>query len=115
MKKTVITQDNFDHVVAKSKYLLIDFTATWCGPCKHYEQVLDNVAPDFPQFTFAQVDIDEQALLAEEFQVKSVPSTLIFKQSVVVCAHSGALSATQLRELLEQTQALDPSQLPKDP
>lgn len=109
MASIQLTSDNFDEIVDKAPLLLIDFTASWCGPCQGYQEVLERVAADFPEFTFAQVDIDHAKDLAEEFQIKSVPSTLILRDNVIVCAHSGALTLTQVKELLEQTKALPES------
>ncbi|HAG61854.1 MAG TPA: thiol reductase thioredoxin, partial [Coxiellaceae bacterium] len=67
----------------------------------------------FPNFTFAKIDIEDQSGLAEEFQVRSVPATMILRNSVVVCMETGALTQSVLTELLEQASQLDVSQLPR--
>ena len=109
----VLTESNFDEVVHSTECLLIEFSAAWCGPCKAYELVLAACEKAFPNFTFAQIDIEEEFGLAEEFQVRSVPATMIIRNSVVVCMETGALTQSVLTELLEQASLLDVSQLPR--
>ncbi len=107
----VLTESNFDEVVHGTDCLLIEFSASWCGPCKAYEQVLEACEKNFPNFTFATIDVEEQSGLAEEFQVRSVPATMILRNTVVVCMETGALTQSALTELLEQAQQLDTQQL----
>ena len=109
----VLTESNFDEVVHSTESLLIEFSASWCGPCKAYEQVLAECEKAFPNFTFAKIDIEDQSGLAEEFQVRSVPATMILRNSVVICMEAGALTQSVLTELLEQASQLDVSQLPR--
>lgn len=103
----VLTQQNFDAIVNDHAVVLIDFWAKWCGPCRAFTQVIEQVAPRYPQIIFASVDIDEQKALTEEFAVKSVPAVMIIRNKTVVFAEAGALSAGNLIELLEQAQKLN--------
>jgi thioredoxin 1 len=114
MTMITLTESNFDEVVQNTDYLLIEFSAEWCAPCQGYQKVLHACAADFPEFTFATVDIEQEAALAEEFQVRSVPATMILRNSVIVCMQAGALTQAALEELLVQTKQLDPEQLVSD-
>ena len=111
MSSIELTHENFDDVIEKNEFLLIDFGAEWCAPCKSFNKVIEKVAQQYPEVVFASVDIDAEKALADEFNVKSVPSVMILRNKVVVFAESGALSAASLTDLLEQTKALDPEEL----
>lgn len=103
--------DNIDSLIQQHEFLLVDFWAEWCAPCKDFEKVIYQVAPDYPEFTFAKINIEEQPELAEEFNVRSIPSVMILCKQVIVYADSGALGVTALRELLDQAKALDPHKI----
>ncbi len=106
-----LTNANFDDILAKHKLLLIDFWAKWCAPCKDLQKVIEQVAVDYPEFVFASVDIEAEKELADEFNIRSVPSVMILRDDVVVFAESGAMTAEILRDLLNQTKSLDPGKL----
>lgn len=102
-----LTSQNIDDTLAKSQLLLLDFWAEWCNPCKAFHEVIKRVAPDYPDFTFALIDVEHEKALAEEFQVVSVPMIMILRDRVVVYHDSGALTPTSLQELLDKTKQLD--------
>mgnify|MGYP003956134341 CR=1 FL=1 len=97
-----LTATAFDDYIVKHEYAVIEFGASWCEPCKHFQQVMLALQSEFSDFAFATIDIDKESKLAEEFQVRSVPAILIIKQGVIVYAESGALSVEVFRELLNQ-------------
>lgn len=106
-----VTTENFDEVLNQHKLLLLDFWAQWCVPCKAFTKVVEQIAPEFPEFTFGSIDIDKEKTLAEEFEIRSVPSIMILRDEVVVYANSGALTATALKDLLNQAKALNADEL----
>ncbi len=101
-----LNQQNFDEIVTQHKLVLIDFWAKWCVPCRSFGKVIEQVAPRYPEVIFANVDIDKNKGLAEEFAVKSVPSVMIIRDKTVVYAGSGSLSVGNLVELLDQAKSL---------
>lgn len=106
-----LTHKNFDAVIAKHDLLVIDFGAEWCAPCKSFEKVIAQVAQQYPNVVFGNVDVDAEKDLAEEFNVLSVPAVMILRERVIVFAESGAMTQTALTELIQQAQAIDPKQL----
>lgn len=101
-----ITEHNLDEILANHSFLLIEFSAQWCGPCKSFAKVLEKAEQTFPDVVFGTIDIDDQQALAQEFNIMSVPSILIVRERTVVCAESGALDYVSLAELLEKARAL---------
>ncbi|EKD91964.1 MAG: thioredoxin [uncultured bacterium] len=106
MAVSQLTADQFDHVLASHELLLIDFSAEWCGPCKNFAKVMEAVSKEYPDCFFATIDVDKEKSLAQEFVVQSVPSILIIRNRRVIFAESGALSANELRKLLDDAKVL---------
>lgn len=106
-----MTEQNIDELFQNQHLLLVDFWAQWCAPCKDFAKVVEQIAPEYPNVMFAKVNIEEQAALASEFNIRSVPSVMILRDQVVVYAESGALGAAALKELLDQAKSLDPQKL----
>ncbi|OGT32361.1 MAG: thiol reductase thioredoxin [Gammaproteobacteria bacterium RIFCSPHIGHO2_02_FULL_39_13] len=106
MSVHVLTSSTFDQTLESHSILVIDFWAEWCGPCKLFSKVMDEVAKEYPDAYFAAVNVEIEKELAEEFSVRSIPFVMIIKNRAVIYAESGALSAMTLRELLDQAKAI---------
>lgn len=102
-----LNQRNFDEIIDNNAFVLVDFWAKWCVPCRSFTQVIEQVAPRYPEIIFGNVDIDVEKDLAEEFAVKSVPSVMIIRNQTVIYAEAGSLSVGNLVELLEKAKNLD--------
>ena len=102
MTLMALTSRELDQTLIQNKLVVIEFGADWCAPCKDFQRVMLSLQPDFPEFFFATVDIDEEKSLAEEFQILSVPSIMIIKNGAVLYAESGGLSIGVFKDLLEQ-------------
>ncbi len=102
-----LTADNFDAFVAENERVVVEFGAQWCAPCRDFQRVLLALQSEYGDFSFAAIDIDREAELAKEFDVRSVPSILIIKHGVIVYAGTGALSAQVFRELLDQARVTE--------
>lgn len=95
-----ITKENFNEEVLNSKGLvLVDFWATWCGPCKALGPILEDFANEYTNVKVGKINVDEQPELASQFRVMSIPTLLLFKDGEVVKKSVGLLSKDELVEL----------------
>lgn len=106
-----LTTANFDEVLEQHPFLLIDFWAEWCAPCKAFAEIVKSVAPDYPEVTFGSLNIDEEQALSDEFEVRSIPRVMILRDRTVVYDDAGVLSVESLRELLDSAKTVDISVL----
>ncbi|MBH1933334.1 thioredoxin family protein [Streptomyces sp. AV19] len=108
MSSTVeLTKDNFDDVVSGADFVLINFWATWCGPCKRFAPVYDRVAAKHEDLVFTKVETDSQAELSAAFEISSVPTLMIVRDNIAVYAQPGALPEAALEDVIRQARALD--------
>lgn len=97
----IITNDNFENEVLKSdKPVLVDFFATWCGPCKALAPVIKEIAEERSDIKVAKIDVDENMELARQYKVVSIPTIMIFKNGEVTNKTMGLQSKEKLLELL---------------
>lgn len=102
-----LSKHNFDAVVSENEFVVISFSAEWCAPCRFFAKVCETVAEQNPDVVFAEVDIEAEPDLAKEFAVRSVPAIMILRRRIVVYADTGALSETQLCDLIENAKSID--------
>lgn len=111
MSVTQLTKENFDAVVGPSDLVVIDFTADWCEPCQAFSSNFESLASEFKDAVFAQINVGEQPDLAEEFNVRSVPTIMILRHHVAVFMQSGTMTAGDLKRLLQDAKALSMSDI----
>ena len=99
-----ITDASFDEVVLKSdKPVLVDFWATWCGPCRMVAPILDELTEEFAgRAKIAKVNVDENQQVPAQFGIRSIPPLILFKDGQVVATQVGALPKSQLAAFVEQ-------------
>jgi thioredoxin 1 len=107
MGTVAVTKESFEDTVAASEIMLVDFWASWCGPCRMFAPVFEKVAEDHPDITFAKVDTEDQPELAGAFRVQSIPTLMVIRDHVVLYAQPGAIPEAALRDLVEQVRAVD--------
>jgi thioredoxin 1 len=102
-----LNNENFQETIANNDVVLIDFWASWCGPCQSFGPVFEAASEKNPDMVFAKVNTEEQMELAAYFQVRSIPMLAIFKEQILVFSQPGALPASSLDQLIEQVKKLD--------
>ncbi|MBL1103868.1 thioredoxin [Streptomyces sp. 5-8] len=114
MSSTVeLTKDNFDQLVSENEFVLIDFWASWCGPCKQFAPVYEKAAEENPDLMFGKVDTEAQPELAAAFGISSIPTLMIVRDQVAVYSQPGALPAPVLQDLIGQARKLDMDEVRK--
>ncbi|MFI9389771.1 thioredoxin [Streptomyces bauhiniae] len=109
-----LTKENFDQTVADNEFVLIDFWADWCGPCKQFAPVYEKAAEANPDLVFAKVDTEAQPELAQAFGIQSIPTLMIVRDQVAIFAQPGALPETALTDVIDQARKLDMNEVRKD-
>ena len=98
----ILTNENFDKE-AKAGVLLVDFWASWCGPCRMLSPIVDQLSEEMKGLKFGKVNVDEQPELSEKFEVASIPTLLLFKNGKVIANRVGATSKESLREWISSS------------
>ncbi len=107
MPVQAISTDEFDGVVTGNDIVLVDFWAPWCGPCKGFAPVFEQVANENPDVAFVKINTDEESELAGSFAIRSIPTLMVFREQVIVFQQAGALPKGALDDILSQVRKLD--------
>ena len=106
---------SFTEIVEGNNLVIIDFWAEWCGPCRAYAPVFERVSEEFPDVVFAKVDTEVEQALAGSFGIRSIPTTIAFKEGIGVFMQPGALPEDALRDLIGKLQELNMDEVRAEP
>jgi len=107
MPSVELTEPVFADTIENNELVILDFWAEWCGPCKAYGPVYERVSDEFPNVVFGKIDTEDQQALAGMFGIRSIPTTIAFKEGIGVFMQPGALPEQALRDLVKMLQDLD--------
>lgn len=107
MPTVELNEKNFEEVVTKSEIVFVDFWAAWCAPCRAFAPTFERASAKHSEVVFGKVDTESAQELAGAFQIRSIPTLMIFKDGLIVFSQPGALPPAALEELVQKAKALD--------
>ena len=114
MSTIELTSENFEQTIASNPIVVVDFWATWCGPCRQFGPIFEEASVKNPDIVFGKIDTDAQQQLAMAAQIQSIPTIMAFRSGVLVFRQSGLLNGTQLDDLVKQLKELDPEKVKEE-
>lgn len=102
-----LTSQTFDETVTKNPIVLVDWWASWCGPCRAFAPVFESASSRNPDLVFGKVDTEANQDLAGAAGIQSIPTLMIFRENVLVFSQPGALPESALDDVISQVRALD--------
>ena len=102
-----VTKDNIEEIISKNEMVILDFWAEWCGPCKSFAPVFETASQKYPDVVFGKINTEEQQELAAQFQIRSIPNVMLFREQVMLFTQPGAMPAAGIDSVIAQAKALD--------
>ena len=108
-----LTKENFEQVVTSNPTVIVDYWAPWCGPCRGFAPVFERVAEANPDVVFAKVNTDDEQEIAAHFQIRSIPTLMVFREKIIVFSQPGALPQGAFEQVVAKAKALDMDEVRK--
>ena len=109
-----LTKDSFEQTLDDNEIVLIDFWASWCGPCRSFAPVYEKVSESHPGIVFGKVDTEAEPELAASFRIQSIPTLMAVRDNIVLYSQPGALPEDALEDIVRQVEALDMEEVRRD-
>ena len=113
MATVELTKDNLPEVIENNDFVIIDFWAPWCGPCQSFGPVYEESSEKYPYIVFGKVDTQAEQELAGQFNIRSIPTLMIFRDQIIIYAEAGAMPGPAFEQLLEKARELDMDEVRK--
>ena len=102
-----LTKENFESVITSNATVIVDYWAPWCGPCRGFAPIFEQVAEANPDAVFAKVNTDDEQEIAQHFQIRSIPTLMVFREQIIVFSQPGALPQGAFEQVVSRAKGLD--------
>jgi len=109
-----LTEATLNETIENNTTVIIDFWAPWCGPCKSFGPIYEKTAEQFPDIVFGKVNTEDEQAVAGQFQIRSIPTTVILKENIMIFQQAGVMSEEALKDVIRQVEELDMDEVRKE-
>ena len=109
-----LTSETFQETLEKNDIVIVDFWAEWCGPCKSFAPIYDEVSADHDDIVFGKIDTENEQELSAHFQIRSIPTLMVFREQVMLFNQPGMLNNSQLEEVIGKIKTVDMAEVHKE-
>lgn len=102
-----LTQENFNETIEGGKTVVIDFWAPWCGPCRAFAPTFETVSEQYPNVVFAKINTEAEQELGASFNIRSIPTLMVFREKVILFTQAGMLPKAALEQIVERSLEVD--------
>jgi len=109
-----LTSETFQETLEKNDIVIVDFWAEWCGPCKSFAPIYDEVSANHDDIVFGKIDTENEQELSAHFQIRSIPTLMVFREQVMLFNQPGMLNNSQLEEVIGKIKTVDMAEVHKE-
>ena len=102
-----LSEENFEETINSNDFVIVDFWAQWCGPCKSFAPTYEKISAEFPDIVFGKVNTEEQQGVVGLFQIRSIPTLMMFREQIIIYSEAGALPEMAFKDIVERASDLD--------